>query len=522
VKPANTTSAREPWSEDSATTSTLRLIRERGWRIAAISVAVLIPCYWHAKIEAGDLPSHVYNAWLGQLIERGQAPGLFFAKQWNNVLFDVTLLKLADVVGLAWAEKIAVSVCVLIFFWGAFAFIGASARRAPWFLSPGIAMVAYGWTFQMGFMNYYLSLGLAFAAVAIFWRGRRADWIAGIVLAALAFVAHPLGALWLAGIVAYVKAAEALRGVWRWLLPVATMLAVTAARIFLTHHFQTGSAQAPRFHFYTGADQIVLFSARYAWLAGVMAALCLVTIVFGLLFDRQASSSRWAIRVPMELWVVSLFAAAILPNQVYLARYAALVTFLAPRLTSTTAVIVLCVVGCLEARRRHLIGLAICAVFFFAWVYRDTGVLNRMEAQASRLVDELPPGQRVTESIWFPVPVTEDGGTIPFGTSGEYFTGISFAGHIVDRACIYHCFSYSDYEPASRQFRIRVSSNNAMVTNLPNDSSLMQSGRYLVQPVDLPMVQICQCDEADRAKLCLRELKAGQMNGEGCYRPPNQ
>jgi hypothetical protein len=522
VKPANTDRAREPWSGDSAITATLRLIKERGWRIAAISAAVLIPCYWHAKIEAGDLPSHVYNAWLGQLIERGQAPGLYFARQWNNVLFDVTLLKLADVIGLAWAEKIAVPACVLIFFWGAFAFIGASARRAPWWLAPGIAMVAYGWTFQMGFMNYYLSLGLAFAAAAIFWRGRRADWIAGIVLAGLAFVAHPLGAMWLAGIVAYVKAAEALRGVRRWLLPVATMLAIAAARIFVTHHFQTGSTETARFHCFTGADQIVLFSTRYVWLAGAMAVLCLMTVVFGLLFDRDGPSSRWAIRVPMELWVVSVFAAATLPNEVYLARYSALISFLAPRLTSTTAVIVLCVVGCLEPRLRHLLGLAICAFICFAWMYQDTGALNRMEAQASHFVSELPQGQRVTESIWFPLPATEDGSMIPFGTPGEYFTGISFAGHIVDRACIYHCFSYSDYEPASRQFRIRASSNNAMVTTSPDDSSLMQSGRYLVRPENLPMAQICQCDEADRAKLCLRELKAGQMNGEGCYRPPNQ
>jgi hypothetical protein len=522
VKPANTDSAREPRSGDSAITATLRVIKERGWRIAAISAAALIPCYWHAKIEAGDLPSHVYNAWLGQLIERGQAPGLYFAKQWNNVLFDAMLLKLANLIGLPWAEKIAVSVCVLIFFWGAFAFIAASARRAPWSLAPGIAMVAYGWTFQMGFMNYYLSLGLAFAAVAIFWRGRGTDRVAGIVLAVLAFVAHPLGAMWIAGIVAYVKAAEALRGVWRWLLPVATLLAIAAARIFVTHHFQTAHTEIARFHFFTGADQIVLYSTRYVWLAGVMAALCLVTVVFGLLFDREASSSRWAIRVPMELWGVSVFAAAILPNEVYLARYSALISFLAPRLTSTTAVIVLCIVGCLEPRLRHLLGLSICAFFFFVWMYQDTGVLNRMEARAFHLVSELPQGQRVTESIWFPLPATEADRTVPFGASGEYFTGISFAGHIVDRACIYHCFSYSDYEPASRQFRIRVSSNNAMVTNSPDDSSLMQSGRYPVQPWDVPMAQVCQCEGADRAKLCLRELKAGQMNGEGCYRPPHQ
>src|SRR5262249_52154204 len=44
--------------------------------ILAVSVLLLIPCFWHRRIEAGDLPSHVYNAWLAQLIGQGQAPGL--------------------------------------------------------------------------------------------------------------------------------------------------------------------------------------------------------------------------------------------------------------------------------------------------------------------------------------------------------------------------------------------------------------------------------------------------------------
>src|SRR5207247_532854 len=67
----------------------------------AISAMILVPCCWHRRIEAGDLPSHVYNAWLAQLIEKGQAPGLYIAKQWNNILFDVALLRAADLFGLA-------------------------------------------------------------------------------------------------------------------------------------------------------------------------------------------------------------------------------------------------------------------------------------------------------------------------------------------------------------------------------------------------------------------------------------
>ena len=97
-----------------------RFTRQEAARFAAVSAALLIPVYWHRRIEAGDLASHLYNAWLAQLIRQGQAPGLWIARQWNNVLFDWLLSGLGSVFGLRVAERIAVSFAVLIFFWGAF------------------------------------------------------------------------------------------------------------------------------------------------------------------------------------------------------------------------------------------------------------------------------------------------------------------------------------------------------------------------------------------------------------------
>jgi len=510
---------REKGRSETAISVTLRAIRTRWRRMAAISAALLVPCFWHTQIEAGDLGSHAYNAWLAQLIEKRDAPGLYIARQWDNVMFDAVLLRLGGWVGFVWAQKIAVAACVLIFFWGAFAFISATARRAPWFLAPGIAMIAYGWTFQMGFMNYYLSLGFAFGAAALFWRGRGADWVAGIALAALAFVAHPLGLLWLVGILVYVKAAEALRGGARWFAPAAAVLAILGTRNFIDHRFRIASPETTHFYFYTGADQIVLFGARYAWLAIAMIALGAATCLFGAIADRARSDSRWGFRVPLELWALSLFAAAILPDAVFLPQYAAPAALLIPRLTSTTAVLALCLVGCIEPRWWHLFGLTLCAMIFFTWIYQDTGRLNGMEAQADALVSGLPPGQRVIASIWFPLPAGAD--TAPAGTADAHFFGTENIGHIADRACIGRCFSYANYEPSSRQFRVRIAGQSPIVTNSADDASLMQNGRYVVRPEDLPMAQICQCDAADRTKLCLRELKAGDVNGQGCYRPPH-
>src|SRR5258708_30583259 len=130
-------------------TNRTRLAEVRGFlrrfwlRVLLLSAVLTVPCFWHRRIEAGDLASHVYSAWLAQLIEKGQAPGLYLVSRWNNVLFDITLLHLGKLFGFSAAEKIAAYACVLIFFWGVFAFLAAVTDRAPWFVAPCIAMLAY-------------------------------------------------------------------------------------------------------------------------------------------------------------------------------------------------------------------------------------------------------------------------------------------------------------------------------------------------------------------------------------------
>src|SRR5215475_8794752 len=129
--------------------------------ILVVSGLLVIPCLWHRHIEAGDLPSHVYNAWLAELITKGQAPGLYLVHRYDNVLFDLALFYTAKLTGLHIAEKIVVAISVLVFSWGVFALVAAVSSRPPWFLIPCIAMLAYGYVFHMGFFNYYLSIGLA-------------------------------------------------------------------------------------------------------------------------------------------------------------------------------------------------------------------------------------------------------------------------------------------------------------------------------------------------------------------------
>src|SRR5271168_4027260 len=222
-------------SESTQVAQGWQFVRTKKWAIIAISIAMIVPCLWHRRIEAGDLASHVYNAWLAQLIEKGQAPGLYLVRQWNNVLFDWTLLHAANVVGFLAAEKIVVSACVLTFFWGVFAFVAAASGRPAWFLAPCIAMLAYGYAFNMGFLNYYLSLGLASFSLALLWRGRGLGRLFGLVLLPFIMLAHPIGFLWLAGVILYLSLWTKLPKLGRLTIPVAALALLYAVHAYLAH-----------------------------------------------------------------------------------------------------------------------------------------------------------------------------------------------------------------------------------------------------------------------------------------------
>src|SRR5262249_52931433 len=154
------------------------------------------PCYWQPRIQAGDLSSHIYNAWLAQLIESGRTQGLIIVSQTTNLLFDLLLGGLFRLLGPEPAQRIAVSVAVLVFVWGAFVFASVVAGKRSWYLMPCLAMLAYGWVFHMGFFNFYLSLGLCFWALAAAWRPTRNHLIAAAILLVLAYISHALPVAW--------------------------------------------------------------------------------------------------------------------------------------------------------------------------------------------------------------------------------------------------------------------------------------------------------------------------------------
>jgi len=484
----------------------IAFLREFKQRVLFLSLALVVPCVWHRRIEAGDLPSHVYNAWLAQLIAKGQAPGLYIATQWHNVLFDVMLLRVANLAGLAAAQKIVVAICVLVFFWGGFAFIRTISEQPPWLLTPCIAMLAYGYSFNMGFMNYYLSLGLACFGLAILWRPRRSDWIAGALFAVLAVLAHPIGFLWMAGTLAYISVRAKMPSWWK-LVPPLAATSTFAMVYWYTSHRPALSADWDRgpSYFYNGADQLALYGQRYFYLAGAVLSFGVVCVAADL-YSRRREICFWRpFELPFELYAVTFCATALLPENLRPSVNSGWIGLLGSRLTTISAILGICILAGLKPRKWHLAGFGLCAMLFFAFLYQDTGWLNYLEANAEKLVENLPSGTRVIVTARAP-----EGSRIPF------------IGHSVERACIGHCFNYANYEPASGEFRVRVRQGSPVAISSTDLAEDMASGEYEVDGADLPIKQIYQCDEKDLTRLCIRDLAAGETNGRLSSKPPSR
>jgi hypothetical protein len=487
-------------SPDSALAFTARYVRGRALLFFSVSAAVLIPCFWHRHIEASDLGSHVYNAWLAHLIVHGQAPGLWIAHQWTNVLFDFLLSGFASAFGFAAAEKITVSLCVLTFFWGVFALVSAAARRAPWFLTPVIALAAYGYTFEMGLFNYYLAVGLSFFSIALLWRGRSAEKLLAIPLAVLTVMAHPFGLFWLAGAAVYVAVAERLLTRYQFVLVLAAIGAILSVHYYFWHH-TIYEAEPDPFYWFNGADQLLLYAHRYVIPERLLLAFAIVALLIDVVRRRREPGLFRAYAIPLQLYVVTEFAVFLFPRGVHFPHRVA-IALITERLTSISAAVACCVLGAMRPAKWHLAASLAIAAVFFTFLYQDTGLVNKVEERVGRAERTAPPNSRVLATI------------LPLSDSRILMQ------HIADRACIGYCFSFGNYEPGSAVFRVRAYAGNRYAMDDYEDAVDMEEGHYVVRPADLPAYQVFQCSTTG-LDICIRPLQAGEENNRlGVYQGP--
>jgi len=460
---------------------------KRWWYLAA-SLALIAPCFWQPRLQAGDLSSHIYNAWLAQLIESGRAEGLQVVQQTTNVLFDLLLGGLFRLVGAEWAQRIAVSASVLTFVWGALAFAAAVAGRRPWHLLPCIAMLAYGWVFHMGFFNFYLSMGLCFWAMSLAWNPSPRRWAAVGVLFGIAYTAHALPVIWSVGLLAYAMAARRLAPRRRAILTAGFVAAMTAVHVLLRLFVVTRWSPS-QFALSTGLDQVWVFDGKYYV---VLAGLLLVWALMFLGLVRGRGAREVVGSVPFQLCVVGAAVVMILPESVLLPGFAHSLSYIAERMSLGVAVCVCALLAAATPRVVERWALVAVAIVFFGFVYRDERALNAFEDRMQDVVSMLHGGERVVSAV------------------EDLELRSTTVTHTIDRVCVGRCFSYANYEPSTGQFRVRVAGPNPFVVTRHRDAMALQLGNYEVRESDLPLFTI----ESDpKGLLRLRELHPGTRSG---------
>lgn len=451
----------------------------------AASVALIVPCFWQSRIQAGDLASHTYNAWLAQRISAGEADGLAIVPQHTNVLFDLILGALFDGLGANMAERIAVSVAVLIFAWGAFAFASAVAGRRAWHVLPIIGMLAYGWVFHIGFFNFYLALGLCSWALALAWNPRPGRLAAALPLLALAWFAHALPVAWAAALMAHAWIANRIAPRRRgWLVPAALGAIVLASAAI--RHGLASRWSWKQILLVTGADQLRVYDGRY-WLpfAGLL-------VVWALLFLRlvRATGARRVVSgTAFQFWLLTAAGVALVPGMIKVPGYEHALAFIAERMSLAVAICACALVATARPRALERVVLAVTVVLFATLLWRDERRLNAFEDRVHAIVAvEVPASARVISGVRDPT------------------LRINALAHMIDRACIGRCFSYANYEASTGQFRIRATRPNGIVATAYEDSWAMQAGRYVVRDRDLPLYQVIL---DDTGMLTVRSLPAG-------------
>jgi hypothetical protein len=468
--------------------------------VVSASVLLLVPCFWLPQIESFDLCSQIYNAWLARMISQQQITGFWIAHQSTNILVDNLLTLFMSWFGPALAQRILVSLSVLLFFWSSFKLVAVLSNRRPWFLLPCVAMLSYGRIFHYGFFNFYVSLACAFLALSLLWKRSSGRYILFVLTLLLSWAAHPLPALAALGAAAYISIGRNASRRIQLTLWGSTAVLVLAIGVYQRVSFPRSVGPnlglARTLLAVPGWGQVRVFDHAFSLLSyrTIELGILLAFLIFLVQVLRREKGSAFS--VPMQLCSLTCLAGFVLPARAFhlSAAFRVPLGFIAERISLAAAVL-----GCGAVARanprpwQRWLLLSLAGIFFVA-IYRDERALTQLENKVDQLVSQLPPMQRVAALLHYDG--AEDG----------------FTENIVDRACLGRCYSYGNYEAPTSQFRVRANPNNPYILADYGDSTRLAQGLYRVQARDLPLHQIYPCGPGI-TDLCMRDLKVGELNG---------
>lgn len=444
-----------------------------------------MPTFWQPRIASSDVLSHTYNAVLAREITTTGLPGLRVVVQWTNVLFDLVLAWAVRFLGATAGERIAVAACVLVFFFGAVAFVRSFRATDDGWTLPAIAVLANGWVLQQGLLNFYLATGLTLGAVALVRRRTRAARVGAVVVALVAWLGNPLPVLWGAGLVLFLAVSARFTLGRRYVLLGAGVL-VAAVAVYAPGVGLAALWQRHQLGLITGADQLVTYSA---W-GIVPASLFIVAVALALSTRIEQEGVKSLLAAPEFLAVlVSAGCVAILPVAAGVAGSDEVLSLVPHRMSLLVGVSLVAAAGAVVPTSVRWLG-GLMALTFGVSLLADHVRITRTERAIAALVASVPYRARVVDRSAFA------------NTRVIY-------DHMVDRYCTGHCWSYANYEPSSGQFRVRAVARNPVVLSSWSDRRRVADGTWIVSPDEDPIYQVEPCARG----FCLRRLEVGQPNG---------
>lgn len=452
---------------------------------AGVSLLLIAPVWMQEHVQAGDLASHLYNAWLVSLVRTGEPLGLELVPQYSNVLFDWWLEGLWRIGGPVFAEKAAVSISVLLFFWGAFFLLERLTERSAWPSAPLLAMLSYGWIYHQGFFNYYLSCAFGFWAAGLSSSKGRVRLLALPALA-LGAAAHLLGAAVAAGFILFRLAAALGSGRFRRWIWLAALVALLAAALAI-HALLPASWTPMRAVHLLCITPFLPYGARYF----LPAAGVLFCWSAALLTSFQREHPRRWLSPAGELLLLTSAAILVLPTSVRWPGTGHPLHFIDWRLACWLPVLAS---ACVASRIPARFGAAcygISAAAYFGLLAADWIALGRAERAFHAVVRQAPPRTRIISAVTADPP------------------GMNPLLHMIDRACIGHCYSYGNYEPPSAAFRLRALPGSPAVMDSSVKVQALSHGRFVVQSSDEPLYAVF-LRSAEPFSIELRRIHAGE------------
>jgi len=146
------------------------------WLYVATALLLLVPLWGVSRVPSLDGPSHLYNAWVMRHLHDPAYPlfGAHFELHFDplpNWLIQVLLYLLLAVAPAAVAEKLLLSLYLLLFAATAWWFAGSVERRG----APAAFLAlpfAYHHGLLLGLYNFCFAVPLALLSVGAWWRGR--------------------------------------------------------------------------------------------------------------------------------------------------------------------------------------------------------------------------------------------------------------------------------------------------------------------------------------------------------------